>query len=381
MTLVGGPSRPEIPALTGLRGVLALWIVLLHIAIGLEQLGQSIAGRLGQVTANLVFTGTLAVDGFFVLSGFVLSYAHAQDFGTALRAGPLLRFWGLRLGRIWPVHGVVLALYAIAAWGGVQWLTEACGNPANRVGPCDRFSFSGLMEQLLLVQAWGVDRTVGWNFVAWSISSEWFVYLWFPLICLAACRIGPIVAGIGAGLAMVAVVIVVPQIVPQFQGVNDDYGLARAIPEFLAGCLLYRVYALEAFSAQTAGLLAGASLAALVGLLALAVLPQMSSLALAMLVAALASGPHGVIARALSSPPVLWLGRISYSLYMSHVLVIELMGFVMRSFIRGNVMRLDIQLVGVIALLIGLTLAAGWMLNRLVEEPARRWVRQRLARG
>lgn len=376
-----GGGKREIDALTGLRGVLALWVVLLHIGIGLEQLGRSIEGRLGTTIANIAFAGPLAVDGFFILSGFVLAYAHGAEFARGIGVGGSARFLLLRIGRIWPVHAAVLLGYAVAVAGGVQWPTDGCGNPLNRSAPCDRFALDELVRQLFLVQAWGIDPVIGWNFVSWSISSEWLVYLCFPVIALCAARIG---AGTAAGLSAILVLAVViggPQVLPQFHGVNDDYGLLRAVPEFAFGVLAYRGLSGSSTLCVPWGGVAAAAGVLVVGLVATGTWPQFAVVGLALIVPALAADGASFAARLLSSRPLLWLGRISYSVYMAHVLVLELNGFVLKRFIRGDVMRTDLQLWGIILLLVVEVLLVGMALHRVVEDPARRWMRRRLQRG
>jgi peptidoglycan/LPS O-acetylase OafA/YrhL len=91
------PNRPVIHALNGARGVAALVVALFHFALLLEV----------QVAPG----GYLAVDFFFVLSGFVIAHAYDRRLGEGLGSLPFL--W-LRLRRFYPLYalGMVLA----AAW-------------------------------------------------------------------------------------------------------------------------------------------------------------------------------------------------------------------------------------------------------------------------
>lgn len=373
-------SRGEIGALTGLRGVLALWVVLLHIAIGLEQLGRSVEGRLGTAIANIAFSGPLAVDGFFILSGFVLAHAHGAEFSRGIGFSDAMRFLTLRIARIWPVHAAVLLAYGLAVAAGVQWPTDGCGNPLNRSAHCDRFSIGELLRQIFLVQAWGIDPVIGWNFVSWSISSEWLVYLVFPVLALGVARLGAAAAGVLCVVLVLAVVMAGRHLLPQFHGVNDDYGLLRAVPEFAAGVLAYRALSGSSTLGVPWGSVATAAGFAVIGLVTTGAWPQLAVAGLALIVPALAAEAGSASARLLSSRPLLWLGRISYSVYMAHVLVLELNGFVLKRFIRGDVMRTDLQLCGIIVLLVVEVLVVGLVLHRTVEEPARRWARLRLHR-
>ena len=84
------PFRPQLQALTSLRFVAALCIVVLH---------ATNHGLLPQAWAQLL-DWSKAVSFFFVLSGFVLTYAYAG------RRYALAGFWRARVARIWPAAAV-----------------------------------------------------------------------------------------------------------------------------------------------------------------------------------------------------------------------------------------------------------------------------------
>lgn len=370
--------RHDIPALTGLRGVLALWVVLFHVTAGAELVGTPVYEHLGAALANLMLSGSLAVEGFFILSGFVLSHVHDRDFAMGAHWRESLRFWGLRLGRIYPVHVLMLAAYLIVNAMGFDWMIRTCGNPANRPFACDRFSGEGLAEQLLLIQAWGADPKVGWNFVSWSISSEWFAYICFPILPLAMAPVARRAALAIAGALIAAIIPILLLVAPSFHGLPDDYGLMRVIPTFLAGCLLYRAYRAPDFEEVPWPGVAIVCLGFMVLILAAGVIPIASMMFLPPLVLAISSRQPGVIARALSSRPALWLGRISYALYMSHFLVLELLnGWVLGT---GKLWIYETRhsLLGVYAIVIVVTCVVATAIHHTIEQPARHWLRRRL---
>lgn len=79
-------SQPtEIPALTSLRGLAALTVLIFHVIPD--------------------FRGYLAVDLFFLLSGFVLTHVYRQ---IVLTRQSYFKFLKARLARIYPVHLVIL---------------------------------------------------------------------------------------------------------------------------------------------------------------------------------------------------------------------------------------------------------------------------------
>ena len=100
----------ELRALTSARGIAAWLVVLYHIR-------ASIAGLPHGVEA--VFAkGYLAVDFFFLLSGFVI-WLTWHDRLRGQGAAGIARFLQKRVARIWPLHGVMLAFavaLALALW-------------------------------------------------------------------------------------------------------------------------------------------------------------------------------------------------------------------------------------------------------------------------
>jgi len=96
---VTAPGRREIDALTGLRAVAALGVVAHHQVPGMH-------GIVGERWLAILDRGYLGVDVFFTLSGFVLAYNYGGRLGSA---ADYVRFVGLRLARIYPLHLVTLA--------------------------------------------------------------------------------------------------------------------------------------------------------------------------------------------------------------------------------------------------------------------------------
>jgi peptidoglycan/LPS O-acetylase OafA/YrhL len=368
--------------LTGLRGVLALWVVLLHITLALELNGFSVADRLSPHAARLMLSGIIAVDGFFILSGFILAYTHARDFAHS-GAGlwrRCLKFWALRLARIYPTHVAVLAVYAALPLVGIALPLASCGNPFNRPIPCDRFSLAHLSDQLLLIASWGVDPVIGWNLPAWSVSSEWFVYLCFPVLVLPAMRLGARGAALAAVTSLALMSVLAALFLPRFLGLADDYGLVRAVPEFFCGCCLYRIWTAQGISSLRWPAIGAAAALIMLAALAFGILPAVSVFCLAVLILALAGARQGWLGWMLSSSPLQWLGRVSYSLYLTHLLTIELVGYA--DGLQAKINPFKTPWIGVrayLALLI-LSLVVALLFNLTIEEPARRYLRGLLAR-
>ena len=163
----------EIGALTGLRGVAALWVVAFHLAPELSNLTGGAAGLFARA-------GYVGVDLFFVLSGFVIADNY-QYFFKPWNGDQYWRFQLVRLGRIYPVHFVMLlaTLVIVTVAAAVGYERTTAGND---------YSLGTFVANLLLIQAWGFPQ-YSWNWVAWTISAEWFAYLLFPFAAFALFRV------------------------------------------------------------------------------------------------------------------------------------------------------------------------------------------------
>ena len=157
----------EIGALTGLRGIAALWVFAYHTVYWTNQLDPATR------TVFKLFSGAgyLGVDLFFVLSGFVLALNYGNA-GVLSSWNAYASFLWKRIARIWPVHVVTLGLTALtlAAMAGFQM------RPAHAI----HMTTAGLLQSLSLTHAWTTHIGRVWNVPAWSLSAEWAAYLAFP---------------------------------------------------------------------------------------------------------------------------------------------------------------------------------------------------------
>lgn len=208
----------QVVDLTCCRALFALGVFTYH--VNLQSNYAPLLGRAGM----LVHQGFLGVDGFFILSGIVLAYAH-RGFSTTVAQTRL--FLLKRLVRIYPVHlatmGLFMALFASSLLFGV-----APREP-------ERFGLDELVRHLTLLHAWGFSDRWAWNYPSWSISAEWAGYLVFPLLWP---RLRDAHPALLVGLLALAAV---AEYAAQWAGVHwrmsltFDGGLLRFYPEFIAG--------------------------------------------------------------------------------------------------------------------------------------------------
>jgi peptidoglycan/LPS O-acetylase OafA/YrhL len=173
-----GAGTGALTALDGLRFISALWIVTFHcLVLVLEFLpDRSVAeGAVYSLPFRVVINGTLAVDLFFILSGFLVYGMLAREPVTL--AGTA-RFYGRRLLRLVPALAVALALYVGAL------SATAPGDTAGRqVVVCAE----SWWRTLLLVSNFfpPIDTCMAW---AWTVAMEAQFYAASPVIVLAAQR-------------------------------------------------------------------------------------------------------------------------------------------------------------------------------------------------
>jgi peptidoglycan/LPS O-acetylase OafA/YrhL len=298
----------HLPALTGLRFILAVWVILHHITGKGRMLDPWTAG-IPEPLHNLVASGYFAVGTFFVLSGFVLARGYAS---TSWDRPSLVRYGAARIARVYPVYLLSLLILAPIIYDHIR-LNEGGVAPEHRT--------SLLVNYGLVLQGWSGTLPVHWNTPAWSLSCELFFYLCFPLLLLPIKN-----AGRGRLGAATVAAFTLP-FVFRWMAIPPEWKPILHVSDFLIGIACSSV-----FDRLGAGRLVGrgywlylpaaafgAAVIAWPTLLSGAVTPGMALRPLnALLLLGLALG-GGVPARLLSTPIAALLGKASYSMYILHI--------------------------------------------------------------
>ena len=346
--------REELVALTTMRGIAASLVLVYHMR--------------PETSTSWVAQGYLWVDFFFILSGFILAYVYGDPFAQRV-SGPRYRdLLAKRLARVYPLHLVTL-LIAIALARGAH--LHHFDSPTHSI-----------FTNLLLVHAWGFEHRLTWNVVSWSISAEWGFYLVFPLMVPVYFR-----AGRAASLAGIAVALVALGLLERHFGSLNlafDFALVRCLLETSIGIFLYNLYR----DRSAAPLHRFARLDILRWPLLVLPFAMMQlhcdtavvvSFTLMFLPLALATGS---LERLMSWPPLAHVGRVSYSLYMIHWIVIYFALKALKPFgldTRNFALALPASL-AVHAAVLALCIACATVLYRTVEGPTHRFSRERARR-
>lgn len=366
-------ARPRFEALDSLRGVAALGVAYGHFW-----------GPLFFVD-SLQFSFYLLVDLFFVISGFVLAHRYLDDW--LARRVTLVEVAGHRFARLYPLHlygllGMLLFFLlrsALNASAGLPFLDALQSGfepyPDGRV-------YTFVLHLLLAHNIGLTPSSLSWLQASWSISLEFFC----PLLLLIWIgfwrggtdgRRGLSFVAPTAVLAVACALTVVngaQSLNVSYQNLNAwlNYGALRCLAELAAGFLVYRTY--RALSARLDISPAAATAAEIALFAAVSALlfrhaftsPQDALIIplFAALVFVLATA-RGWIARSLLLPPFRWAGKLSYSIYINHFLVVTWLTLV--TYKPGW-------------LYWGIVAAASWLTYRYIEDPARRAINARLAR-
>ncbi|MDI4663852.1 acyltransferase [Xanthobacter autotrophicus] len=367
-------------ALDGLRGMAALLVVFYHMTV------SSIFKSL-----PIVIHGDLAVDVFFILSGFVISSAYA---GRIDDSRAMQRFLILRFFRVYPLHFCVLMVFLAQELFKLYLWNK--GITLNKGAPFTGDQSPGLFfATLFLVQAWGMFDRNFWNGPSWSISCEVFAYLVFALTAPLRplrWRFAPLGVLIFAACSYIYAATLHDGLEQAFYG---PAAILRGLSGFFLGALCYEAVTSgrlkQLFAAASDGALnlwQGGTVLAVLLLLSVCQGPTIivALVPLTVLVLLLHTD-RGLACALLNTRPLQALGRISYSIYMVHFFILVTTDTILKRVIgerpdgapwsqmplwQGTLLSLALALV--VVAVAGLT----W---RFIEEPGRAFGRRLVGGG
>lgn len=332
-------------ALDGLRGIAALVVVLYHIRWPWHF-----------KDALFIKNGYLAVDLFFILSGFVIGLVYSDWITSADTARAFVR---RRFFRIYPLHLAVLAvllsrecLKLAAAQGGFLTANLPPFSGAN--------DLTLLVASLTLTHAWGLASTLAWNGPSWSISCEFAAYLVFA----AAAWVGLLGRRIFVfGLAAAATPIYF-WLAFHFSTLDKtfDWGLLRCLAGFSLGLALRFVPRVHPSIGTAAALAIPFALAFASGTSVILTIPLFATA-----IVGLCSN-RGAAVRFLNTRPVQFLGLTSYSIYLIHEPILSTFNSIIKRVPALNVWTGDLLLL----LSMGGIFALSALTYHHIEAPGRR---------
>lgn len=359
-----GAGQSRLPSLTGMRFIAALLVFLTHASVAKAFTDQGIDSFMGTYLSR---AGFLGVGFFFVLSGFVLTWSARP----ADRTG---RFYRRRFFKVYPNH--------LVTWFVGLLLMIKVGAD---------LTATATVPSLLLVQSWVPNLTAlgGTNGPSWSLACEALFYLSFPLLLRLVKRIRAERLWLWVALLTVGffAVPLVSQLLPgtplsPWQPVSMlRYWFVYFLPatrllDFALGILMGRIVQTGRWiglSWPTALLLLAGGYALMVYLPDSYGLVAPTALPVALLIAAAAVQDVKGERTPFAGRRMRWLGEISFAFYMVHFLVFQYgpLGLAATTSAGARSWHTPTAL-GMLAITLLLSVAFGWLLYRLVEQPAMR---------
>lgn len=298
-------------ALDSFRGLLALAVVVYH------------AHAVDTFTELRFFRNAdYFVDFFFVLSGFVVCFSY----GLRLHTWQQVRDFAVtRTLRLYPLHLVMLAVALAIECAKV--LGEAHGLSFGSHSFKGPRAVSEILPNLFLLQSWWPGfEPLSFNYPAWSISIEYYTYLLFAVILWRLPR---------QTRALFAVIAVLAMVLLTVDSVLLTTQALQGLSCFFAGAVTYQLYhALrDVRLSQRLGLLLEVGiLSVIVLLLGMVNTPPKAVMALlfclAVLVFAFEAGSCSTL---LGRRPFRRLGKLSYSIYLTHATLLVLSYLVLKA--------------------------------------------------
>jgi peptidoglycan/LPS O-acetylase OafA/YrhL len=344
-----------IAPLTSLRFFAAFWVLLFHLRIHL-------AGPQPILLERILLAGPLAMTFFFVLSGFILVVASQGKEPWQDMAGYAWR----RFARIYPIYLAYLILF----WVVIGFAGNLGGKPLRAA------AFLGFAD-LTLTNAWFPQAFLGGfgRDGSWSLSAEVFFYALFPFLLLHARQMSDraLILAVRWSVAFAVFGALAGKYLPPQGSVAETVYYSLPIfrlPEFAAG-VFYAVWVLR----DHARLPSGRKLAILAAAFFVYVCVAAHALPyvggdfilvpfLLCLFAYFMRAEAGWASRLLSSRPMVFLGEISFGLYLMQIFTINL-------YLQPGRGR---DWMGGIVGCLAMTLALAAAAHLLIEKPMRTWL-------
>jgi peptidoglycan/LPS O-acetylase OafA/YrhL len=299
--------------LTPLRGIAALLVAIFHFEMAVA--------RFVPATQTMLFEKSyLMVDLFFIMSGFIIFHVYGDAFKTSIPKNNFKQFMVARFARIYPLHFFALLLLLV-----FTFFLPPGDNQAKLIEEP-----TAIPTGFLLLHSFYIHHCYIWNIPSWSIGSEWWCYLLFPVMALFMNRkkiFAIIVFIIVIVAAYYSIMYLLPRKNPLYSSVpvphninsTYDYGFLRGLAGFMCGVIVYIVYQLPSakkiFGKDIFCIL---SLLTTIAALHFAMNDTICVLLFGLLVLGFACN-EGLVHKACNNKILQYIGNISYSIYLMQI--------------------------------------------------------------
>tara|TARA_B100000927_G_C16452830_1_gene464565 strand:+ start:545 stop:1621 length:1077 start_codon:yes stop_codon:yes gene_type:complete len=306
--------KTKLNHLESLRGIAAITVVLFHWEV------NSILNN------NFTKNGWIMVDFFFVLSGFIIAYNYQNKIFSFQT---LLNFQKKRFYRLYPIH--VIFLFVWLLWYFVQFLYEQYTGNIGKYPAFDKDTFPNFVLNIFLLQNIFLDKLT-FNSPSWSISSEFYTYLLFGLIVILTRNLQKFFLFLCIIISLISLYIL-------FNNSMDaaQFGFTRCLYSFFLGVLCFNTK--NFINKKYFKLFLNLTIILILLFLFFKKYEYTSKVTLFFPILFYiliffinkVDQDHNLI-KILNKKYLVYLGTISYSIYMSHKIIIEVIYEIIRKF-------------------------------------------------
>ena len=306
-------------SLEAFRSFAAVFVVLYH--------STFINGSKGQIIGN----AAIFVDFFFILSGFVMTYAYKDKIMNRM---PIKKYLIMRVARLYPLHLFTLFLwipFVIFKAFMFYYYSIGSNDPLLSHTP-----WNFLLNIFLLNAFFSIDQ-VAWNYPSWSISTEFYTYLIFFLIVRYFNKIKNITSVLLISLSFYTLLYLFSD-----SSLLAEYQLSifRCVGGFFLGSYIYSMGKLLKINLNEIQ----STILEILSILLMIYFYLNSNnsknyqlltfMSFAFIIFIFTIQSNGVISRWLSGNLMQRFGSLSYSIYMNHALILVIFGSIWKYFLK-----------------------------------------------
>jgi len=300
--------KDRVEQLDGLRGIFSILVIAHHHNAFKDSVFYN---------NFFVINSSLFVDFFFVLSGFVIAMNYI---GRIRTSGDFVIFMKKRFVRLYPLLFYTEVVFILANLAGEESSMKNAGNLGMEYYLSTALDTLTFMGSTPVFGSW-----MSINYPAWSISAEMVSYLFFGIVILLFPRLKYVCFAV---LAIISALFIISR--GEYL-LAYDYGFVRGLLCFCVGIYTHlllskRRFHLSAFEIPFLIFLVMAMYFTHhwnLNLLKLA-FPLIFSLGIVIF-----ASSAGIVSQLLSSRPFQYVGKISYSIYLNHAIVLILVNVVL----------------------------------------------------
>lgn len=291
----------KISYIQSMRGILAMLILLFHAPLD------------SLITGEFLINSWVAVDIFFVISGYVITL----NYFDVKSLDKVILFKKKRLFRLYPLHLITLLVFLFFEI--IKFIGKNNLGFLSEIDPFAVNNLNSFLSHLFLAQVI-TGHAISWNLVSWSLSAEFWTYIIFIITAFFAYQDNKKYLIFSLSLILISAIIL------SIYGFLPINGLARSIYSFFIGSCFLII-----FRGKFQNVSLFLSISLIISLIIIAIFSKGEDsaginflipwLAASFIISLDGSDKNNLLIRALNSPIFLYLGKISFSLYLLHNII------------------------------------------------------------